>query len=316
MGSHLAHASLPCHFPHFFLLRTSFYVVHSSCSMSDYFPTSPSLPSHSRVAQPYPDSLFSGCFSRHSPEYATSVLCGGVPVDNADYWACKQRLVTYYTTCAPHETCSMFWLNQPIALMTGMGNCCHRPFALYAIVWRMSVWNNENLEHMHYAITVEVHTTSEFQPNWSITFPHPSPPDSTIFICPHNFQGATHRPVPLSRIPLVQVPQVRFSLPKLHQRVVADLCPEEYTCPLHSQLPQSFDRRSLPDSVMVSPPNNIVTEQEDTSDVTTPTPTSTTPTPFTPADNADDCPTPMSINHDEHISTATETLDVSPTQGG
>jgi len=309
MRSHSARASLPCHFPHFFLLCTSLYIAYLSCSMSDYFPTSPSLPFHSRTAQPYPDSLFTGCFSRHSPEYLTSVLCGRVPVDNAGYWACEQRLITYYTMCVSHEPCSLFWPNQPIVLMTGMGDCCHCPFALYAIVWRMSVWNNENIEHIHYAITVKVHTTLGFQPNWSIMFPHPSPPDSTIFLCPHNFQGATHHPVPLTHIPLIQVPQVQFNLQKLHQQIVVDLCPEEYTCPFHSQPPQSFNGTPLPGPVMVSPPNNIMTEQEDTSDVTTPTPTSATPTPLTPADNADDSPMPTNINHTEHISTATETLD-------
>ena len=261
MRSKTACALFSCSCPRVVLPSTSFFVHHISRAMSNVAVATPSVFSYPRMTRPYPDSIFVGCFSQHSPEFSASAQNGGVLVAEDGTWTCEPRFITYYTMTKPHEPYSLFSIAHPIAIMTGLENCCRRSFALYGMIRRLSIWSNDDPECLQYVITVEVHIESGMELDWDRTFPHPSPPEGTIFLSPHTFQAENHRPLSLTSVGPMQVPRIQYDVERLYQRVLADLSPPSYGCPLHSQ----------PHSVTVLPSGDTVTETEDSSDVRTPT---------------------------------------------
>ena len=190
-------------------------------------------------------------------------------------------MLTYHTTCTPLEPHAMFTVGHPIAIMTGWTDCCRHPYALYVMVRHHSVWSDADPGCLEYAVTVEVHTDSALEIDWSHTFPHPSPPDGTVFLCPHNLQEESHRPIRLTSWPIAQTPRVPYSTQQLYWQMVRDLCPS-YGCALHP----------CPVSTANTMPVSTMPEHEGSSGDKTPTLTSAMPAPLPPVPSHPSTPLP------------------------
>jgi len=195
----------------------------------------------------YPDSLFEGPFSPHSPEFTTA--CAHAALAGEAF--CEAYLIVYTTKCLSTMTYAVFELNRPVTILTGLGDLPHR--ALYGMVRAINVWSDDPRE-VRYVVTVEVHAPPKFVFNWSTTVPWPGALSSAEFIHPHAFLTPGYFPLSLADPSTITTATVRYDLLLSNCMVTSDPFENHSLNQVNSRLP------SMAIHPPSYPPNALIAE--------------------------------------------------------